>query len=162
SQQLTREGTILGTPAYMSPEQARGRAIDPRSDLWSFGCLLYEMLTARLAFGRETIPDCLAAILHEEPDWKRLPRSTPAAVRRLLQRCLEKEPERRISAAGEVRAELRSAQEKPARTRRSPATVSRATPRLTQLTLSRGLEEGPAFSPEGGALAYAADSEGVR
>jgi Tol biopolymer transport system component len=164
SPNLTLDGTILGTPAYMSPEQARGKVVDKRTDLWSFGCLLYEMLTGRHAFGGETVPDCLAAILHGEPDWKGLPRATPAPVRRLLRRCLEKDPERRIRDAKEAQIELQNALQGPRRGRiRGPRSASRhAAPRLRQLTLSRGLEESPAFSPAGDELAYAADHEGVR
>ncbi len=159
---MTAAGTILGTPAYMSPEQARAQAVDHRTDLWSFGCLVYEMLTGRRAFAAATVPDCLAAILHDEPEWGHLPRSTPASVRRLLRRCLEKDPERRIKSAKEIRAEIRMALEKPGRGRRTSASSPRASPRLTQLTLSRGLEESPAFSLAGDELAYAADFEGVR
>src|SRR5215467_7154283 len=81
----TREGTILGTPAYMSPEQARGRPADKRADLWAFGCLLFEMLTGRQAFGGETASDAMAAVLSRDPDWSALPRSTPAPIRRLLE-----------------------------------------------------------------------------
>jgi len=72
----------------MSPEQARGRVVDKRSDIWSFGCVLYEMLAGRAAFARETVRDTLAAILEREPDWHALPDATPTSVRRLLQRCL--------------------------------------------------------------------------
>jgi Tol biopolymer transport system component len=159
---MTAAGTIVGTPAYMSPEQARGTPLDHRTDLWSFGCLLYEMLTGRLAFQGRTIPDCLAAILHDEADWSRLPRSTPASVRKLLRRCLEKDAERRAPDAKEIGGEIRRALEKPKTSRRARGPVTRSAPRLTQLTLSRGLEESPAFSPAGDELAYAADSEGVR
>ncbi len=69
----TGEGLILGTPAYMSPEQARGQTVDKRTDIWSFGCVLYEMLAGRTAFGRSTVTDTLAAILHHDPDWDALP-----------------------------------------------------------------------------------------
>jgi Tol biopolymer transport system component len=99
----TRAGIILGTPAYMSPEQARGKAIDKRTDIWAFGCLLYEMLTGRPAFGGETLSDTIAAILEREPDWTRLPTATPATVRALLLRCLEKDPRRRLRDIGDTR-----------------------------------------------------------
>ena len=92
----TREGVILGTAAYMSPEQARGQTVDKRTDIWAFGCVLYEMLTGRAAFARETLTDTLAAILEREPDWAALPPSVPDSVRRLLARCLEKDPRRRL------------------------------------------------------------------
>ncbi|MCZ6695587.1 MAG: serine/threonine-protein kinase, partial [Acidobacteria bacterium] len=86
----TRVGVVLGTPAYMSPEQARGKAMDRRTDIWAFGCLLYEMLTGRRAFWGETVSDATAAILRGNPDWGLLPGSTPRAARRLLRRCLTK------------------------------------------------------------------------
>ena len=102
----TRDGMILGTAAYMSPEQARGRPVDKRSDIWAFGCVLYEMLTGRKAFDRETASDTVAAILEREPDWTRLPARTPAPVRRLLRRCLEKDVARRLRDIGDACLEL--------------------------------------------------------
>jgi Tol biopolymer transport system component len=102
----TRDGLILGTAAYMSPEQARGKPVDKRSDIWAFGCVLYEMLTGRKAFDGETVSDTLAAILEREPNWKRLPAATPASVRRLLQRCLEKDVNRRLRDIGDASLEL--------------------------------------------------------
>src|SRR5262245_4678716 len=81
----SRDGVMLGTPAYMSPEQVRGRGVDKRSDIWAFGCVLYELLTGRTAFARATIADTIGAILNDEPDWARLPIGTPAPVRHLLQ-----------------------------------------------------------------------------
>lgn len=92
----TRIGTILGTPAYMSPEQARGENVDKRTDIWAFGCLLYQMLTGRNPFGRETMMATLAAIAESEPDLTLLPANIPPGVRRLLARCLEKDPRRRL------------------------------------------------------------------
>jgi serine/threonine-protein kinase len=105
----TVAGTILGTAAYMSPEQARGRAVDRRADMWAFGCLLYELLAGRRAFGGETISDTLAAVLKETPDWSALPEKTPAGIRRLLRRCLEKDPRQRWSDAADARLELEEA-----------------------------------------------------
>ena len=102
----TREGMILGTAAYMSPEQARGQAVDRRTDIWAFGCVLYEMLTGRPAFAGETISDTIAAILGRGPDWQTLPETTPASVRRLLQRCLERDPKRRLHDIADARIEL--------------------------------------------------------
>src|SRR6266511_2112658 len=89
-------GTIVGTPAYMSPEQARGQAVDKRTDIWAFGCVLFEMLTGHRAFPGATMSDMIAAILEREPDWTALPAATPPAVARLLRRCLEKESKRRL------------------------------------------------------------------
>ena len=83
---------ILGTAAYMSPEQARGKPLDKRTDIWSFGCVLYEALAGRRAFAAETVSDTIAAVLGREPDWAALPETTPASIRLLLRRCLEKDP----------------------------------------------------------------------
>ena len=105
----TRDGVILGTAAYMSPEQARGKPIDKRTDLWAFGCVLYEMLTRRTAFTGETGSDTIVAVLEREPDWNLLPGTTVPAVRRLLQRCLEKDPRRRLHDVGDVRIEIEDA-----------------------------------------------------
>jgi serine/threonine-protein kinase len=105
----TVAGTILGTAAYMSPEQARGRTVDRRADMWAFGCLLYELLAGQRAFGGETISDTLAAVLKEAPDWSALPKETPSGIRRLLRRCLEKDPRKRWSDAADARIELEEA-----------------------------------------------------
>jgi eukaryotic-like serine/threonine-protein kinase len=102
----TRAGTLLGTAAYMSPEQARGQAVDKRTDIWAFGCLLYEMLTGRAAFAGETLSDTLARVLEREPEWSRLPSATPASVRRLLRRCLEKDPKQRLRDIGDAPLEV--------------------------------------------------------
>jgi hypothetical protein len=102
----TTAGVILGTAAYMSPEQARGRAVDKRSDIWSFGCVLYECLTARQAFHGETVSDTIASILKTEADTSTLPASTPARVRELLARCLCKDPRDRLRDIGEARVAL--------------------------------------------------------
>ena len=98
----TMAGAILGTAAYMSPEQARGRAVDRRTDIWAFGCVFYEMLTGKRAFDGETITDCLAAVVSRDPDWNALPRDTPFAMRQLLQRCLEKDSRRRLRHIGDA------------------------------------------------------------
>jgi Tol biopolymer transport system component len=102
----TREGVVLGTAAYMSPEQARARPLDKRTDVWSFGCVLYEMLTGRVVFVGETVSDTIGKILEREPDWSALPSATPAAIRRLLLRCLAKDPKQRLRDIGDVRIEI--------------------------------------------------------
>jgi len=104
---VTQPGRVIGTPAYMSPEQARGMPTDKRSDIWSFGCLLYEMLTGRIPFEGETVSDILANVLQTEPDWQALPQSTPEKVRSLLHRCLEKNPHRRLRDIGDAAIEIR-------------------------------------------------------
>lgn len=109
SAQRTGEGTIIGTAAYMSPEQARGKDVDKRSDIWSFGCVLYDMLTGRPAFGGDTASDIIAAILTREPDWSLLPAGTPLSIRRLLARCLTKELNRRLRDIGDARIEIEEA-----------------------------------------------------
>jgi len=98
----TQAGVVVGTPAYMSPEQARGQSVDTRTDVWAFGCVLFEMLTGTQAFAGPTISDSIAAILGRDPDWTQLPGTTPPAVRRLLQRCLAKDTAQRLRDIGEV------------------------------------------------------------
>jgi len=99
---VTQGGRIVGTPAYMSPEQARGKPADHRTDIWSFGCILYQMLTGRLAFDGETATDVLAHIIEREPDWDALPPDTPAYLRALLRRCLEKDLAKRLGDIAEA------------------------------------------------------------
>ena len=102
----TVEGAILGTAAYMSPEQARGQSIDKRTDIWAFGCVVFEMLTGRAPFARDTVSDTLAAILEAEPAWHLLPPSTPPNILRLLERCLAKDMKRRMRDIADARVEL--------------------------------------------------------
>jgi eukaryotic-like serine/threonine-protein kinase len=102
----TREGMIVGTAAYMSPEQAAGKPADKRSDLWAFGVVLFEMLTARPVFAGETMSHVLAAVLTTEPDWTKLPAETPTPIRKLLRRCLEKDRKRRLESAADARLEI--------------------------------------------------------
>jgi eukaryotic-like serine/threonine-protein kinase len=102
----TREGLIVGTAAYMSPEQARGQAVDKRTDIWAFGCVLYEILTGRAPFARSTATDTLAAIVEHEPDWHALPSDVPASVRRVLHRTLEKDARRRLRDVGDIHQDL--------------------------------------------------------
>ena len=105
----TQDGMILGTAAYMSPEQARGRVVDKRADIWAFGCVLFEMLTSRSPFWRDSIPDTLAAIVDREPDWTLLPPSTPVGVTDLLRRCLDKDVKRRLRDIGDASPGLEQA-----------------------------------------------------
>jgi dipeptidyl aminopeptidase/acylaminoacyl peptidase len=106
---MTQVGTILGTAAYMSPEQAKGRTVDARADLWAFGVILFEMLTGRHLFEHETVGETLAAVLRADIDLDDLPTETPPSVRRLLRRCLERDPRRRLRAAGDAWLELEEA-----------------------------------------------------
>jgi Flp pilus assembly protein TadD/TolB-like protein len=107
----TQEGTILGTVEFMSPEQARGKPVDKRTDIWAFGCILYEMLSRRRAFSGETVTDVLAAIVSTEPDWTRLPAATPPRLRELLERCLQKDANKRLRDIGDARNEIDQALE---------------------------------------------------
>ena len=120
----TSSGVILGTAAYMSPEAARGRTVDKRADIWAFGCVLYEMLSGTLAFAGETVSDTMAAVLTRDPDWTALPAETPARLRGLLARCLQKEPKERLRDIGDGRIELREA-DRPAG---APRVVASKTP----------------------------------
>ncbi len=109
----TSEGMILGTPAYMSPEQARGKPVDERTDIWAFCCVLYEALTGRRAFSGETVTDTLVAVLERDPDWSILPAETPAALRDLLRGCLQKDAARRPQSAAELRQGVEAAEAGP-------------------------------------------------
>jgi serine/threonine protein kinase/Tol biopolymer transport system component len=112
---LTEAGMILGTAAYMSPEQARGKSVDRRADVWAFGCVLFEMLSGRPAFASEgSVSDTLAGILKGEPQWALLPPTTPPAIRSLVERCLRKEARRRLPDVGAARIELEDARNAPA------------------------------------------------
>jgi serine/threonine-protein kinase len=105
----TERGVILGTAAYMSPEQARGRSVDRRTDIWALGCVLYEALAARQAFPGDTVTDILANVVKSEPDWSALPAGTPAAARALLRSCLQKDPRRRCQHVGDARIAIEDA-----------------------------------------------------
>jgi eukaryotic-like serine/threonine-protein kinase len=102
----TQAGVVIGTAAYMSPEQARGKAVDKRADIWAFGAVVYEMLTGRKAFEGETVSDTLAAVLMRDPDWSALPSTTPASVRRVLRRCLDRNPKTRFHDVADARLEM--------------------------------------------------------
>ncbi len=103
---VTQPGRIIGTPAYMSPEQARGKAIDHRTDIWSFGCIMYQMLTNQVPFEGQTATDTLAHIIERQPDWQLLPESTPINIRVLLCRCLEKDAHRRLGNIADAAVEI--------------------------------------------------------
>ena len=109
SMAATQHGVILGTASYMSPEQARGRAVDKRTDIWAFGCVLYELLTGKQAFHGEDVAEILAAVMKTEPDWSRLPDNTPPTIRTLLRRCLQKDRALRLRDAGDARIEISEA-----------------------------------------------------
>jgi serine/threonine-protein kinase len=106
---VTGAGIILGTAAYMSPEQARGKIVDKRADIWAFGAVLFEMLTGTRPFEGEDIAETLGAVIHKEPVWSRLPTATPASIRTVLQRCLQKDPRQRVRDIGDVRLALEGA-----------------------------------------------------
>ncbi len=116
---ITQAGSIIGTPAYMSPEQVRGEPIDRRTDIWSFGCVLYEMLTGKRPFEGKTVSDTIARTLEREPEWQALPQSTPGNIQVLLRRCLEKDPNHRLQDMGDAAIEI-------AETLSLPATATQA------------------------------------
>ena len=121
---MTQAGVILGTAAYMSPEQVRSRNVGRRSDVWAFGCVMYEMLTGRQAFpSGETVADTLAGVLTHEPDWDALPATTPPTVRSLIRRCLRKDARRRLPDIAQARIELEDAAGEP-----TPASQSTTAP----------------------------------
>jgi eukaryotic-like serine/threonine-protein kinase len=183
---LTADGVIVGTAAYMSPEQSRGRRVDRRTDVWAFGCVLYEMLTGRRAFPGATLSDTIAATLEKEPDWNALPDDTPPGIRRLLARTLQKDPHDRLRDIADALPDLDdmgAAQSVGgARTTRIPWAVavlaialagwgwlrtgSSAPPNplersvLSPLTHDAGLTTTPALSKDGRLLAYASDRAG--
>ena len=136
---MTAAGVILGTAAYMSPEQAAGKPVDKRSDLWAFGVVLMEMLTGRPVFTGETVSHVLAAVLRAEPDWTTLPAETPAPIRKLLRRCLENDRKRRLDSAADARLEIEDALSPTATT----ATETHPhTPRRSDLLFAIGLGAG--------------------
>jgi eukaryotic-like serine/threonine-protein kinase len=121
---MTGAGMVLGTAAYMAPEQARGKDVDKRADIWAFGCVLYEMLTGRRVFDASEVSDTLAMVLMKEVDWSPLPSSTPSSIRTLLRRCLEKDRKRRLPDSGVARLEIEDALSAPA----SPTELVRKPP----------------------------------
>jgi Tol biopolymer transport system component len=130
SHAATQAGILLGTAAYMSPEQARGKKVDRRADIWSFGAVLYEILTGRTAFIGETISDTLAAVIRGEPDWSELPANLPPTITRLLRRCLTKDPNQRLRDIGEARIAIECALSgTPEENAGSPAAITEFLPR---------------------------------
>jgi serine/threonine protein kinase len=121
----TSAGAVLGTAGYMSPEQARGQVVDKRTDIWAFGCVLYEMLTGRPAFKGGSVSDTIVAVLGSEPEWDALPKDTPTSIRLLLQRCLDKDPKRRVRDLGDIHFEIEDVRSD-ATGRRRPSRVRRA------------------------------------
>jgi serine/threonine-protein kinase len=132
SMQATQAGLILGTAAYMSPEQAAGKHADRRSDIWAFGVVLMEMLTCRQAFTGETVSHVLAAVLKSEPEWANLPSETPAQIRQLLRRCLEKDRKRRLDSAAAARLEIEDTLSRPD----SPAREAAPRPRVVAIAIA--------------------------
>ncbi|HVT04924.1 MAG TPA: protein kinase [Thermoanaerobaculia bacterium] len=182
-EKVTRAGAVIGTPAYMSPEQLRGAAVDKRTDIWGFGCVLFEMLTGRRPFPGPTAYAAAAAIQKDDPDWSALPRETPPAVIALLKRCLKKDAAERPRDAGDLRLEITGELHPAAQPhRRSPIVIAAASAitafliigvvlfvrstryavrspapvkeTLSQLTVDEGVEEFPAFSPSGQDIVY--------
>jgi Tol biopolymer transport system component len=131
----TQAGIILGTAAYMSPEQARGKAVDRRADIWAFGVVLFEMLTGTRAFAGDDVSDVLASVLKDEVRWDALPADVPAPILRMLRRCLEKDPKRRLSAIADARLEL-DEHETPAPQATAPRTAAVAGGRLAAIALA--------------------------
>jgi len=136
------DGAIVGTPAYMSPEQARGQAVDKRTDIWAFGCVLYEMLAGRAAFAGATISDLIAAILEREPKWDALPQATPRTIGHLVRKCLDKDPRRRLRDIGDARIELEDSISAPAQD--DPALEPTAITRRAALSALSGAAVGAA------------------
>jgi Tol biopolymer transport system component len=158
---VTTAGMVIGTAAYMSPEQAGGEIADRRSDIWSFGCVVFEMLTLKRAFAADSISAIIARVLGSEPDWTLLPPGTPPALRRLLRRCLEKDPRRRLRDIGDARLELDEAAAEAAGGGGAPLTI-RPDVRVERLTDAVGIAGSPALSPDGRMIAFVAIAGGRR
>ena len=158
----TLAGTVLGTAAYMSPEQARGGSVDARTDIWAFGCVLFEMITGLRAFGGDSVSDTLVQVIARDPDWSCLPQRTPHAIQRLLRRCLQKDARRRLRDIGDARLELEELHEEAAS--RTPVTAGRMgrDVQLLRLTDTVGMAGAPAVSPDGKMVAFVAVTAGRR
>src|SRR5215831_12889126 len=132
---MTAMGMMIGTPAYMSPEQVKGRPVDRRADIWAFGAVLYEMLSGRCAFRGEGVPETLASVLQQEVEWAAIPASTPALVRNLIARCLERDPRQRLRDIGEARILI----ENPSRSLLTPGSAPLQLPRRRFVPIAIGL-----------------------
>jgi eukaryotic-like serine/threonine-protein kinase len=135
---MTGVGMLLGTASYMSPDQAKGRSVDKRADVWAFGCVLYEMLTGRRAFAGDDVSDTLANVLKTQPDWNALPQETPLSIRRLLRRCLEKDPKRRLHDIADACLEIDDAQSGSIETGLAGSTTSNFRQRLAWVVAGLG------------------------
>jgi serine/threonine protein kinase len=149
---MTGVGMILGTAAYMSPEQARGKTVDKRTDIWAFGAVLFEMLTGSPAFDGETVTDVLGAIVHTEPDWNKLSPGFAPSIVRVLRRCLVKDPRHRLHDIADARIEMESVLEEPAiaeagRVRRRQAIFPWALAAIAMITASLSLTLRAPFTP---------------
>ena len=143
---VTMPGGIVGTPAYMSPEQARGQTADKRADIWAFGCVLYELLTGRRAFPGESISEAMAAVLTQEPDWSAIPDATPPALDLLVRRCLKKNPRERLRDIGDATFDDGQV---PGRLPTDAAVGPARDVAFKRLADFDGLKESPAISPDG-------------
>jgi Tol biopolymer transport system component len=154
----TVDGKVLGTVAYMSPEQARGQSVDKRTDIWAFGCVLFEALTGVPAFGAATASDTIVNILERDPNWRALPPGVPRSIRRLLGRCLHKDKQRRLRDIGDAYADLTGIEVDD-----TPERAMRVRPvQFRRLTDRAGMNEWPAISPDGKMVAYVAVADGHR
>jgi eukaryotic-like serine/threonine-protein kinase len=161
---MTEVGAIVGTAGYMSPEQARGKTVDKRSDIWAFGCVLYEMLAGRAAFAGDTVTDTFVAILERQPEWGRLPGTIPSPIRRLLRRCLAKDVRQRLRDIGDALLEIEEALagiSDPAPQSGLPV-ASRRDVEVQRLTDFIGTKECPVISPDGKMVAFVAMVGGRR
>jgi Tol biopolymer transport system component len=161
---MTEAGVILGTAAYMSPEQARGKSVDKRSDIWAFGCVLYEILTGRATFAGETTTDTIVAILEHQPEWNNLPGSLPGPIRRLLRRCLAKDVRRRLRDIGDALLEIEEslAGVSDLEPGEGLSAASRRDVEVQRLTDFVGMKECPVISPDGKMVAFVAMIGGRR
>ena len=153
---LTLAGTIHGTPAYMSPEQVKGHEIDKRTDIWAFGCVLFEMLTGQRLFGGDDLTEILVAVMTREPDWSLLPAATPQPVVRLLKRCLKRQLRERLRDIGDARLEFDAALESHADGPQAALALPSGVVRFQRLTDFVGMNESPAISPDGKMVAFVA------